>query len=65
MIPVLMYPSVPMHALIKKSISRLQKVQSSALRFALNTRWDDFRTTESLQEEASIQVSDAHIISEI
>ncbi|XP_045115815.1 uncharacterized protein LOC123507192 [Portunus trituberculatus] len=50
-----MYPPIPMHALSKKSISRLQKVQNSALRFALNTRWDDFRTTESLHEEASIQ----------
>ena len=53
-IPVLTYPPVPIHALSNRSISRLQKVQNSALRFALNTRWDDFRTSESLHEEASI-----------
>lgn len=53
-IPVLTYPPVPIHALSKKSISRLQKVQNAALRFAYNIRWDSFMTMEELHERASI-----------
>ena len=53
-IPILLYPPIPTHALSRNAISRLQRVQNSALRFALGTRWDDFRTSESLHEEASI-----------
>ena len=53
-IPVLTYPPVPMHALSRRSISRLQKVQNAALRFAFATRWDEFVSMESLHERASI-----------
>ncbi|XP_063850376.1 uncharacterized protein LOC135094309 [Scylla paramamosain] len=53
-LPILTYPPVPLHALSKIAISRLQKVQNSALRFALDTRWDDFTTTASLHEAASL-----------
>ena len=53
-IPILTYPPIPIHALSKTAVSRLQKVQNSAIRFALGTRWDDFRTSQSLHEEASI-----------
>ena len=53
-IPVLTYPPVPTHAFSRNAISRLQRVQNSALRFALDVRWDQYRTTESLHEEASI-----------
>ena len=54
-LPILTYPPVPLHALSRTAKSRLQRVQNSALRFALNTRWDDFRTTESLHIEAGLE----------
>ena len=53
-LPILTYPPVPLHVLSKTAISRLQKVQNSALRFAFGTRWDDFSTSASLHEAASI-----------
>ena len=53
-IPILTYPPIPTHAFSKNAISRLQKVQNAGLRFAFNTRWDDFTTSESLHEAASI-----------
>ena len=53
-LPVLIYPPIPLHALSKTAKKRLQRVQNAALRFALGTRWDEFRTTESLHEEAGI-----------
>ena len=52
-IPVLMYPPIPTHAFSRSAIGRLQKVQNAALRFALDNRWDDYRTAESMHEEAS------------
>ena len=53
-VPVLTYPPVPTHAFSRRSISRLRNVQKAALRFAFNTRWDDFITTKSLHEAASL-----------
>ncbi|MPC47017.1 hypothetical protein E2C01_040753 [Portunus trituberculatus] len=53
-LPILYYPPVPLHALSKTVISRLQKVQNSALRFAFGTRWDDFTSSASLHEAASL-----------
>lgn len=53
-IPILIYPPVPIHALSKTDISKLQKVQNAALRFALNKRWDDFYTSRRLHEEAEL-----------
>ena len=53
-IPILTYPPIPTHTLSKAAISRLQKVQNSALRFVFGTKWDDFTTTASLHEAASL-----------
>ena len=53
-IPILTYPPIPTHALSKRAINRLQKVQNAGLRFAFNTRWDDFTTNESLHDAATI-----------
>ena len=53
-ISVLIYPPVPTHAFSRNAISRLQRIQNAALRFALDVRWDQFRTMESMHEEASI-----------
>ncbi|XP_045119852.1 uncharacterized protein LOC123509545 [Portunus trituberculatus] len=53
-IPILSYPPVPLHALSRTAISRLQRVQNSALRFAFGTRWDDFTSSASLHEAASL-----------
>lgn len=53
-LPVLTYPPIPLHTMSRTAISRLQKVQNAALRFVYNTRWDEFRTSESLHELASL-----------
>ena len=53
-LPILTYPPTPLHALSHTAISKLQKIQNAALRFALGVRWDDFRTNKSLHEEADI-----------
>lgn len=53
-LPILTYPPVPLHALSTTAISRLQRVQNSALRFALGTRWDDFTSSAELHEAASL-----------
>ena len=60
-IPILTYPPVPIHALSRHSLSRLQKVQNAALRFALNARWDEFRTSEALHLEAGLQAINARL----
>lgn len=52
--PALTYPPVPTHALSIRSISRLQKIQNAALRFAFNIKWDEFRTSTSLHLAAAI-----------
>ncbi|MPC21935.1 hypothetical protein E2C01_014940 [Portunus trituberculatus] len=51
-IPILSYPPIPLHALSHTAISRLQRVQNSALRFAFGT--SDFTTLASLHEAASL-----------
>lgn len=53
-LPILTYPPIPTHAFSRTAISRLQKVQNSALRFVYNTRWDDFTTSASLHDAASL-----------
>ncbi|KAG0724360.1 hypothetical protein GWK47_005185 [Chionoecetes opilio] len=47
-LPVLTYPPVPLHALSKNSISKLQRVQNAAIRFVVNHKWEDFVTMELL-----------------
>ncbi|MPC85241.1 hypothetical protein E2C01_080006 [Portunus trituberculatus] len=51
---ILTYPPIPTNAFSKTAVSRLQRVQNNALRFALSVCWDDFRTAESLHEEAEV-----------
>ena len=53
-LPILTYPPVPLHALSKTAISKLQRVQNSALRFAFGIRWDDYVTSAALHEAASL-----------
>lgn len=53
-LPILTYPPIPLHALSKTAISKLQRVQNNALRFAFGTRWDDFVTSAALHEAASL-----------
>ncbi|KAG0715313.1 hypothetical protein GWK47_012225 [Chionoecetes opilio] len=45
--PVLTYPPIPLHALSRTAISKLQRVQNAALRFVVNHRWGDFVTMDS------------------
>ena len=44
-LPVLDYPPIPTHSLSKSQLSRLQKVQNKALRFATNQRYPYTMTT--------------------
>uniref|UniRef100_A0A0P4W158 Reverse transcriptase domain-containing protein n=1 Tax=Scylla olivacea TaxID=85551 RepID=A0A0P4W158_SCYOL len=53
-IPVLTYPPIPTHAMSRRAISRLQKVQNSALRFTFNTNLQGFITSEELHHRASL-----------
>ncbi|KAG0727852.1 RNA-directed DNA polymerase from mobile element jockey [Chionoecetes opilio] len=53
-LPVLTYPPIPLHALSRTAISKLQRVQNAALRFVVNHRWDDFVTMESLHESVDL-----------
>jgi len=50
-IPILVYPPIPIHAMSRRSISRLQKVQNAALRFAVNHRWRDVISMEEIHIE--------------
>lgn len=47
-LPVLDYPPIPTHALSKRQISRLQKIQNRALRFATNQRYPYTLNTEQI-----------------
>lgn len=53
-IPVLTYPPIPIHALSKTQILRLQRVQNKAIRFATNTRYPYNQTTQQLHEQCQI-----------
>ena len=50
----LTYPTVPLNASYKTGFIDLQRVQNRALRFITGTRWNDFRTSESLHQECNI-----------
>ncbi|MPC45853.1 hypothetical protein E2C01_039559 [Portunus trituberculatus] len=60
-LPILTYPPIPLHTLSNTAISRLQEVQNSALRFAFGTRWDDFTSSASLHEAASLPALNVHL----
>lgn len=47
-LPVLEYPPIPLHSLSKNQISKLQKIQNKALRFATNQRYPYTMTTAQI-----------------
>ena len=51
----LIYPTVPLNTISKTSMIKLQRKQNRALRFITNTRWTDYRTSESLHEQCNIE----------
>ena len=53
-VKALTYPPIPTHALSRRAISRLQKIQNAALRFVFTPKWDEFITMEALHQEASL-----------
>ena len=53
-LPVLDYPPIPTHAMSKTQISKLQKIQNKALRFALNQRYPFTLNTTEQHETAKI-----------
>ena len=38
----------------KSSVIQLQKIQNKALKFITNTKWDEFRSIQSLHQQANI-----------
>ena len=53
-LPLLTYCPLALSLAAPTNISKLQRVQNRALRFALGARWYDFRTSLSLHEEAAV-----------
>ena len=53
-LPLLTYCPLALSLAAPTNISRLQKIQNRALRFALGVKWYDFRTSLSLHEESAI-----------
>lgn len=49
-LPVLEYPPIPTHALSNRQVSRLQKIQNKALRFATNQRYPYTLNTRQIHE---------------
>ena len=47
-LPIIDYPPIPIHTMSKKQISKLQKIQNKALRFATNQRYPYTMTTEQI-----------------
>ena len=52
--PVLTYCPLAVSLLAKSNHQKLQIIQNKALRFVLDTRWDEFRTSQSLHEETNL-----------
>ena len=59
--PALTYPIIPMNTYCPSNMKKLQRVQNRALRFATNTKWDDFRTSRSLHEETNMEPINIYI----
>ena len=53
-LPTLTYCPLAVSLIAKTNLLKLQVIQNKALRFVLDTRWDDFRTAQSLHEECNI-----------
>ena len=53
-LPLLPYCPLALSLAAPTNISKLQKIQNRALRFALGTKWFHFRTSLSLHEESNI-----------
>ena len=53
-LPILTYCPLALSLTAPTNHLKLQVVQNKALRFVLNTRWDDFKTTQSLHEETKV-----------
>ena len=51
---LLEYPPIPISAMSKTQIEKLQKIQNRALRFMYNIKWYDLVTTEELHRRADI-----------
>lgn len=50
-VPILLYPSIPLVTTSRNKQNKLQKVQNKALRFAMNERHPYTRNTKMLHEE--------------
>lgn len=55
MIPILLYPIIPVYATIKTAQSKLKKIQNKALRFAYNEKHLNTRNTKTLHELENIE----------
>lgn len=51
----LLYPAVPLNALSKTSINKLQVIQNKALRFVYNEHYPSRKTNKELHKQANLQ----------
>ena len=49
----LIYPPVILNTIAKSPMLKLQRVQNKALKYSTNTRWDEFRTIDSLHQQTN------------
>lgn len=54
MFAILVYPPIPVHAMSKKSVRGLQRVQNAVLSFVVNLRWSDATTMERIHAEHDV-----------
>ena len=54
-LPALTYPAVPLNTVSRTSMVELQRVQNEGLRFVTNTKWYDFKTSESIHQETQME----------
>ena len=47
-LPIIEYPPIPLHTMSNNQISKLQKIQNKALRFATNQKYPYTMTTEQI-----------------
>merc|ERR1712002_1233144 len=60
-LPALTYPAVPLNTVCRTNMIKLQRLQNKGLRFVTNTKWYDFRTSESIHQETQMEAVNVRI----
>ena len=53
-LPTLTFPTVPINTISRHQMLRLQRIQNLATRFITDTRWSDFRSSETLHNRLNL-----------